>query len=49
MLHLNAGLGLDWAGQVRASEFPFAVTICSMATDENLGGELPIGSDGKML
>ena len=47
--YLNAGLVLDWAGHVRASEFFFAVNICSMATDENFGGELPIGSDGKML
>ena len=42
--YLNAGLGLDWAGHVRASEFSFAVNICSMATDENFGGELPMGS-----
>ena len=47
--YLNAGLGLDWAGHVRASEFSFAVNICSMATDENFGGELPIGSDGKIF
>ena len=43
--YLNAGTGLDWAGQVRAMATWFLANICSIATEENLGTELPIGSD----
>ena len=46
--YLNTGLGLDWAGHVNASDICWAANICSIATDENLGTELPIGSYEKI-
>ena len=46
-IYLKFGLGLDWAGHVRARELSELPTICSMATEENLGTELPMGSNGK--
>ena len=45
--YLKVGLGEDCAGQVRARELAELPKICSMATEENFGTELPIGSDGK--
>ena len=42
--NLNAGLGLDWAGQVRAIDSWLTAKICSIATEENLGTLLPMGS-----
>ena len=43
-LHLNAGLGLDWAGHVIAKDCCLLPEICSIATEENFGILLPIGS-----
>ena len=43
-LHLNAGLGLDWAGHVIARDCWLLPEICSIATEENFGILLPIGS-----
>ena len=42
--NLNAGLGLDWAGHVRAIDSWLTAKICSIATEENLGTLLPMGS-----
>ena len=42
--HLNAGLGLDWAGHVIARDCWLLPEICSIATEENFGILLPIGS-----
>ena len=43
-LHLNAGLGLAWAGHVIARDCWLLPEICSIATEENFGILLPIGS-----
>lgn len=42
--HLNAGLGLDWAGHVKAIDWWLFAKICSIATEENFGTLLPMGS-----
>ena len=48
-LHLNVGIGAAWALQARDSVNPESAMIFSVASEENLGVDPPIGSKAGIL